>query len=262
MSDFGGLHADLPPGQFISPIPFHQRKFEDFEPPPNPPPAESVLWIADHAGSGSSALWEKLAVQHLETGLWPLLLRGYERPWRTGELDPDPASIIDAVDAETWLTSRWPDFSGDCPCARHYDGLPELAPPPESQGDPLYWAARLGSRLPGCLALVPAARGADAIAMAGWTGPCNRIDRPSETAAILRSFEDRFGAVVVSVGFATLELSIASPPTSLDHALWVAAEHHAFCPDNFDPQDDRGPLLFNEYAQALIGNHRWLFWWD
>jgi Domain of unknown function (DUF4253) len=48
----------------------------------------------------------------------------------------------------------------------------------------------------------------------------------------MRSWEDRFGARVIGVGFADLYVSVAAPPATLDEALPVAAEHFAFCPDN------------------------------
>jgi hypothetical protein len=74
-------------------------------------------------------------------------------------------------------------------------------------------------------------RPADAIGVAGWTGAINVWQRPAQVSAVLRSWEDRFGAIVVGLGFATITLLVPRPPTTDDDALRVAAEVAALCPD-------------------------------
>ncbi|MFD0855438.1 DUF4253 domain-containing protein, partial [Actinomadura adrarensis] len=108
------------------------------------------------------------------------------------------------------------------------------------------------------LGLVPAARGADTLTVAGWDGPCNHTNYTQEISAVVRSWEDRFGARVVAVGFDVLMLSVAAPPETYKHALHVAAEHLAFCPDNIR----QGVGTLEEYAKGLVGADNWSFWWD
>ncbi|MCP9955923.1 DUF4253 domain-containing protein [Actinomadura madurae] len=74
-------------------------------------------------------------------------------------------------------------------------------------------------------------RGADALAAVGWQGALNHNEWTAPLAAVLRGWEDRFGARVIGLGFNTLELSVAAPPVTTRHAVHVAAEHWAFCPD-------------------------------
>ncbi|WP_236003751.1 DUF4253 domain-containing protein [Nonomuraea antri] len=105
-----------------------------------------------------------------------------------------------------------------------------------------------------------AGRGADALAAVGWTGPVNYTNDTGEIAAVVRSWEDRFGAVVVGVGYATLYLSIAAPPSTLQEAFHVAAEHFAFCPDNI--WQNSHPSTLAAYAERLVGLNSWEFWWD
>ncbi|MGC9668658.1 DUF4253 domain-containing protein [Planosporangium sp. 12N6] len=105
---------------------------------------------------------------------------------------------------------------------------------------------------------MPAARGADALTVVGWSGPTNHTNDTGEISAVVRSWEERFGAQVVGVGFDTLYLSIAAPPTSLSHALRVAAEHFAFCPDLVW----QGTGTLTAYAEQLVGVNNWSFWWD
>lgn len=124
----------------------------------------------------------------------------------------------------------------------------------------LQCAARLLSQdRPLRLGLVAADRGADALAAAGWTGPLNYTNDTGQIAAIVRSWEDRFGARVVGVGFADLYVSVAAPPATLDEALAVAAEHFAFCPDNIRQSH---PHTLTAYASRLVRTSTWEFWWD
>jgi hypothetical protein len=108
------------------------------------------------------------------------------------------------------------------------------------------------------LALVPAARGADVPAVLGWTGPANRETDTGRISAVLRSWEDRFGARLLALGPDWLELSVAAPPRTREHALTVAAEHFALCPDLVR----QGAGSLRDYAEELPGAGSWHFWWD
>ncbi len=71
--------------------------------------------------------------------------------------------------------------------------------------------------------LVPASRPADVLAVIGLND-VNRDADPASLAAVLRSWEDRFGAVVVEVGFAHIRLLARRAPRSLEDIQAVAAE--------------------------------------
>lgn len=83
---------------------------------------------------------------------------------------------------------------------------------------------------------------------------------------MLRSWEDRFGAYLVSLGFADLDLVVTRPPTDDATLALLADEHLAFCPDNYAPQTadrwDQPPYTRDEYAEMLRGSTQWHFWWD
>jgi hypothetical protein len=66
---------------------------------------------------------------------------------------------------------------------------------------------------------------------------------------------------VVHLEFDVLQLSVAAPPTTLDEALLIAAEHFAFCPDNIW-QGYEDARSIQEYAEKLVGQESWIFWWD
>jgi Domain of unknown function (DUF4253) len=83
----------------------------------------------------------------------------------------------------------------------------------------------------------------------GWIGPANHA-QTAPLAAVVRSWEDRFGVRVTRVGFDTLDLSVAAPPQRTEHALHVAAEHFAFCPDNLQ-QASPGQDTLGGYAEQM-----------
>jgi uncharacterized protein DUF4253 len=64
------------------------------------------------------------------------------------------------------------------------------------------------------IGLVPASRPADILQRLGWDGACNH--RTSlEIAAVLRSWEDRYGARLLEVGFADIRLFVGRLPQTL-----------------------------------------------
>ena len=52
----------------------------------------------------------------------------------------------------------------------------------------------------------------------------------AEISAVLRSWEERFGAVVVEQTPATITLIVDAPPDDRRSALLLSAEHHAIAP--------------------------------
>ncbi|WP_436495666.1 DUF4253 domain-containing protein [Actinokineospora sp. HUAS TT18] len=166
-----------------------------------------------------------------------------------------------AVDENDFLT---PDerLAITAPFGRQWPGL---APSLPARTDPDLLSDEFADKLvatPGTtrLGLVIAGRGADALTVAGWEGPLNYTGDTAEISAVLRGWEDRFGVRVVGVGFDTLFLSVAAPPSTRDEALLVAAEHFAFCPDNV--WQSQAPSTLASYAETLIDSNAWEFWWD
>jgi hypothetical protein len=283
------LPKRLPHGQLITP----QRWDASLGAYLDDPDATPVMWVSDKLRTDVVSRWWHLFERRDLTGLWPLLLRGlgpfyddvgHDRPWRTGELRPATPAELTALDllspaqAAELLETLWrravdkaglekiADVAIDYGDGGH--GWPGMAPRLPLQYEPDECAAELAERCrPAMLALVPAHCGAQALATCGWLGTMGHAS-PVEVAAVLRSWEERFGVTVVEVGFATLLVSVAAPPNTYEEAVAIAAEHHAFCPDGIDRSpwpgaslDPSGPSL-RGYAQALIGATEWHFWWD
>lgn len=249
----------LPPGRLVEP--------EDGGAP--------AYWLSD--APVEPYLWTQLRRNHHETGLWPLLLSGLtreeSRPWVDGEVSPARMSSPDRHDVAELLAGWWGDGTEvheddmldaaervevTAPFGQRWPGLAAPGEPEGPVGD--FADEYAGFLLDGRprLGLVAATRSADTLAVAGWTGPTNHIGDAGRVSAVVRSWEDRFGVRVVGVGFDTLHLSVAAPPTTREHALHVAAEHFAFCPDNIW----QGVGSLAEYADEIREMNSWSFWWD
>ena len=230
-----------------------------------------VLWATGEL-AGAAAAWLTLKDRLAGTQLVPVLLSGFswqpERPWDVGELEPCDPGAVGELDAAEVLEDMWrsavPRPVEDeavtakllAPHSRAFPGLAAAAGPPISAADLAGTAALLPSPLR--LGLVAASRPADVPAIVGWTGASNYYAMAAPLACVLRSWEDRFGARLLHMGFDTMDLSIERPVPSHEAALAIAAEHFAFCPDNIY----QGVGSISRYAAALPGAAIWSFWWD
>lgn len=280
----------LPPGRLIVPEPAYATGTPVTEPVlwitdksvPDAGPLFARL-LASHEVTG---LWPllltTLVIPDMGSGTRPelrdIMLRSNPpgRPWFTGELSPVPVDAIDEPDAEELLGHGWnlstgqgdqeTDFGRDAIPSVPFTSWPGLADPMPPGADPDATAARIATSPEGLrlltgrvdpdaahLGLIPAADGAAAIATCGWW---SEAGDPLEIAVVVRSWQQRFGARLCSLGFGLLCLSVAWPPVTAEQASRVAAEHLAFCPGIV------GSSTFGEYADSLRGGSTWQFWWD
>jgi hypothetical protein len=226
------------------------------------------LWVS-HSALAEPSLYLAYVADFERTGLWPVLIPHDERFGSNGEdwID-DGGRLASAVHevglADPALTlDRWWDSSCcDGACLRPFGAkFPGLARRPARRADPLAEAGNTGSVLAAHgryrLGLVQTERPADIPAILGWTGMIKCTDRVSELSAVLRSWEERFGATLIVLGFDALELSVSAPPRSQGRALAVAAEHRAFCLPAFAGQ----PGNLREFAAGLVHSRHWKFSW-
>ena len=155
--------------------------------------------------------------------------------------------------------------------------FPGLAPPEHVKLDP----ARLTKALNGLgsvddgpeaarIGLVRAVRHADVPAVLGWAhmdsavlltrGDDNMGTDNIPLVAILRSWEERFGATLLQLGpSAELRVLAERPPATIEAATVLAAEHWAFC-DGWLGGYQLDSV--QEIAAALMVTPIWSFWWD
>ncbi|MEV0842920.1 DUF4253 domain-containing protein [Actinocatenispora sera] len=232
--------------------------------------ARAAYWLSDEP-IDDDTLWWQLRDEHERSGLWPLLAGGLhddlDRPWRDGEVAPQDMSAPADHDPAELLAGWWQELVVDEPDGTWLASLrdfPALAPGKQVDQDQADEAANLTTSLmldgdDLLLLLVPAASGAAALATAGWTGPTNHENDMGKLAAVLASWQQRFGAQVVRADFATLWVTVGEPPGTYEEALPIAAEHFAFCPDNVWQSDHES---LDDYARSLVDTPVWSFWWD
>lgn len=182
----------------------------------------------------------------------PFLLAGLDdttaRPWDSGELwGRSDVSRLDRIDAAGFLEdlrdgkthegdrAEWGEDEDEefvkhieaaiAPFSRQFPGL---APATEEQLDPAILSGVLGALPTARIGLVPADRPADVLPLIGWFAS-DQFDDALPVAAVLRSWEDRFGAVLLEVGFSRIRLLVRRPPRTAGAARRIAAEQYAFC---------------------------------
>ncbi|WP_199440736.1 DUF4253 domain-containing protein [Umezawaea beigongshangensis] len=222
---------------------------------------EDAFWIS--TGSAPTGLWAALRLAHATSGLWPVLVRE-DRAWWEGS-SPESVDYVDQYDpddfmAETW--DYWVESHADegyellAPFGEHCPGLTaagEEERDPDSVADMYAGLLEVEGVL---IALVPVERSADALVAMGWEGAATHADTVPLTA-LLRSWEERFGARLVQAGATSLNLSVGAPPVVDEHALHVAAEHWVFCPDNVE--QNAGTL--SGYGERIQEKIAWPFRW-
>lgn len=171
-------------------------------------------WATDDVVPDAPAVAARLAEAFAETGLWPVLWSFPETPdhYALPTTDPraadglDPAGILDTPLAKPATEGERPDdpFGAAADSQRYGSG---------------------GS----VLLLVPVNRPADAIAMLGALQ--SEFLSEAEITAVVRSWEERFGAVLTSHGPGTFDLVVAARPGNPAHARALAKEHHALTAD-------------------------------
>lgn len=238
-----------------------------------------VAWATVREVPGAGRVWAALSAAHAESGLVPFLLSGFdlsdaERPWDSGEFD-DPADIggLEDLDAGALLGQWWDDktieldidededddgFARElaeslAPFSRQFPGL---APAEETEIGAGSAGEVLAAMPPARIGLVPAARPADALPLLGWTGAGQDMALP--VAAVLRSWEDRFGARLLRVGFAEITVLARRPPRSLTSAQLLAAEQWAFCSECAG----QGLHDIPRITASLTSSPVWTCWWD
>jgi Domain of unknown function (DUF4253) len=241
---------DLPAGMLLSPMAEG-----------GPRGTAPVLWVTERPVRNVVERWKALASVFTETGLWPLVVDpsiGIDRmpeilmdiPRSTGA---DPFQLL----RRWWHENVSEEDDGVDesvgPFGRAFPGLAARTPGPRPAS-----IERHVHDLQGHLGLVAVERPARVLDAVGWMGPANHDMNPTEQSAILDTWEDRFDAYLVGLGFDTITLAVGRPPKDLASATAVAAEHFAFCSDNIY----QGVGSISEYAPLLVGADRWDFWWD
>ena len=190
-------------------------------------------WATDEPVPEAIGVASKLAAAFPRTGLWPVLWdASYGDPDRSMLADGDPRAV-DRLDATRILRKRLASLDVEVP---RLSGLAPGAKRPAKKAQPY---ATLASQTPPELALpptrwilllVPVNRPADVPSVLGTN--LTQYLTPDKTSAVLRSWEERFGAVPVVLGPGDLQLAVGAPPTASKQARQLVYEQYAFNPED------------------------------
>jgi hypothetical protein len=243
---------------------------------------DHVAWATVDPVPESGRVWAALSELHPQTGLVPIQLDGYggdtRRPWDDGDFTrPEDPREADGLDAGAVLEDLWRDWvplpdqddpelmEMRAPFTLEFPGLaaPErvtLTPAERQQAlDVVLPRIRLahGATPAARIGLVAAGRPADVLPVIGWGGVANRWQFLLPLTAVLRSWEDRFGARLIDVGYAGLRLLVERPPRTLEAAQHIAAEHVVLADECIEAFRD-----IPNTAARLVNAPIWTFWWD
>lgn len=244
-----------------------------------------VAWATAQPVPDPGSAWSALSDASLATGLVPFLLATLDetmpaglagmlpanergRPWDNDEFD-DPADIreLDQMNAVQLLAELWdgqvPSEEEDddewrgmrAPFQRQFPGL-ATAEPDELPAEQLQKV--LAALPPARIGLAAASRPADVLPVIGWTGATNWYHNALPIAAVLRSWEDRFGATLLQLGFAEIRLLAKRPPRCAKNAQLLAAEQYAFCDECAGQGLHDVPAITDHLMKSAV----WTMWWD
>ncbi|MFN8630651.1 MAG: DUF4253 domain-containing protein [Chloroflexota bacterium] len=135
--------------------------------------------------------------------------------------------------------------------------FPGLAPATVGRLDRSAYAAAARG-MTGRIGLVAVERPADTVREVGWQGWANYGFSSTDMAVVYRSWEERFGAVLIGLEFDVLQFGVARPPRTLEAASAIANECFATCPDIVW----QGLETMSALAADLVNRGVWWFWWD
>jgi Domain of unknown function (DUF4253) len=105
--------------------------------------------------------------------------------------------------------------------------------------------------------LVPAEAASDVPAYLHW-GNWNSCPPPEVHIAMLRKWNQRYGAELVGLTRDVMNLRVVKRPESKDVALKLATEQYHYCADIVD----QGTETLAPLAALLMASGWWYFWWD
>ncbi len=227
---------------------------------------EVGLLLAPQAGL--VALYDELLNNYSETGWWPVRTAGVygnlHEPWLSGNLKAQASIPTAAAVFKEHIDSKIAEIAGDGEFFGE-TGLPEWTDDLRSQlleNLKTTFTNTLATIEPELtsdegLLVIPTPRPADVPAIVGWFGACNFDFDGADASAVLRSWEDRLGAVLYKLDFDTMQLKLGTVAVSGKALELLALEYYLFCPEFIDT----GEVEFEQVKDYLI-TPVWAFWWD
>jgi hypothetical protein len=226
---------------------------------------QPVAWVTDEPVPDAGSAWLAISDMAASTGLRPVLDVPSVPGGSPGESFYNPVDVADIgrLSAAAILARLWEEKAEDedeyQPFSLQFPGLAARSAEQLTRDATL---RALDSVPPAHICLAAASRPADLLAAIGWN-ISDRWDSPLPVCAVLRSWEDRFGAELLQIGpSAEIRLLVKRPPRAIEAAQAIAAEQWAFG-DTWIDQDSEAQLTaVSEITPRLINAPIWGFWWD
>jgi Domain of unknown function (DUF4253) len=222
------------------------------------------FWSTDARVEDAFGLAGRLAAVFSSTGLWPVI-------WAWQDEEPDAYVMgsgnlahADSIDAARVLRRSWrvAGLVRKGPFPGIASGADDSRLTVQPFGDLVETSTRIYAPSGGFVVmLVPVNRPADVFSVLGTETTEWHSD--DDATAVLRSWEERFGAVVAVLTPSTVDLAVGAPPRDGYDARRLAAEHAAFAPED----DTEGldavarQLRSTRRAPGVTSAHHWGFGW-
>jgi hypothetical protein len=222
-------------------------------------PGGAPVWSYPVDGAEAFVHWRRLRAIFELTGWWPYV---EEDGWRAraagdgrSESEAEVLARGRVMDGAVLLAGRYTAHWGRVAGLRLDDSTYDERQVPETLTEmlddpPFSGTCRIG--------LVEAGYGWEVPARVGWGGGGRRSPEPAGNTAVLRYWQERWGAEVLALGDGTLELLVSRPPRDRHEAVAVARELIAYCPDLLLPPE----FTLGFYAARYARGVSWRFWWD
>lgn len=220
-------------------------------------------------GHRALAELDRLRAEHPTTGLYPVLMGDVEEieTILEGMEEAEPAAVALAkariIDVPL-LLSIWrgnmedPDVDDPEGDPTTSEAWPASGHEPEAPG--IITHLEVGTEEPldaVVIGLFPVVKPWEVFAYIGYGG-WNSCPHANEHVAIHRSWQERYGAEVVSLTPAIVQCVVSRPPLDRAGSLELAREQYVYCEDIVI----QGTQTVGNLAASLQGARTWYFWWD
>jgi hypothetical protein len=207
------------------------------------------------------ASWVRLHAAHVQTGLWPFLvgpdLKEVDRQaiselWYDAATEHDPTAVTRglALDVRAFLADQAEELEVPDPATLTVD--PAALAGAERQPQFAFTSRDT------VIGLIQARHGWEVPGLLSWSGAVNYDLDGAHHVAVLRWWQERYGAELVTLTRDQIELLVARPPRDPATMVQVAVEMLGFCPD----LDVLGTGMVAVLANEVVPHRRWSFWWD
>lgn len=215
------------------------------------------------AGNDAVSKWRQLRKSAPELGYWPVIFGEPKNVERICEIfgtedAENPAETIQlasSVDVQEYFGERAEEFPGtgvhgEWPKSAEGLAMADFTIPRKVLKPQEFHESVV-------IGLIPANHSWEVPAVLSFGG-WNDCPFPKDQVAVLRYWNEIYGAELVGLSGDVMELEPASKPSSKEDALKLAQEQYWFCTDIVE----QGVETIENLAGGLMASSIWYFWWD